>query len=118
MTSGMHSRIASGSLLDGVAGAAAAEVCTDILSLPRIRIERIVSIGQATPAGEWLEQNWTEWVVLVAGSAAIGLEDEARPHVLAPGDWLTLPAGLRHRVEWTDPTRQTIWLAVHVGEPG
>jgi hypothetical protein len=28
------------------------------------------------------------------------------------GDWIDLARGVRHRVAWTDPARDTIWLAV------
>ena len=31
-----------------------------------------------------------------------------------PGDWVILPAHCRHRVAWTDPVRETLWLAVHL----
>jgi cupin 2 domain-containing protein len=87
----------------------------DLFSAPGLEVERIVSPGQATPESEWLEQNWTEWVALLAGAAAIRFEVEPGPRTLAPGDWLSIPAGTRHRIEWTDPTRATVWLAVHVG---
>ncbi len=103
----------SGNLFAGLGPSAGAEQFVELLSAPGIRIERIVSAGQATPAEEWLRQEWTEWVVLLAGSAAIQLSDEAVPRTLCVGDWLELPARLRHRVEWTDPDVPTIWLAVH-----
>jgi cupin 2 domain-containing protein len=32
---------------------------------------------------------------------------------MRPGDWLVIPARRRHRVEWTDPERPTVWLALH-----
>jgi cupin 2 domain-containing protein len=32
---------------------------------------------------------------------------------MEPGDWVHIAAHRRHRVEWTDPTQATIWLAVH-----
>jgi cupin 2 domain-containing protein len=32
---------------------------------------------------------------------------------MAPGDWLAIPAHDRHRVTWTDPGQDTVWLAVH-----
>jgi stress response protein YsnF len=32
-----------------------------------------------------------------------------------PGDRLLIPAGASHRVEWTDPGRPTVWLAMHYG---
>lgn len=77
------------------------------------RIERIVSRGQATPEGNWYDQAWHEWVVLLRGEALLLIEHEEQPRRLTPGDWLLLPAGCRHRVEWTAQDQETVWLAVH-----
>jgi cupin 2 domain-containing protein len=66
------------------------------------KIERIVSTGQASPPGFWYDQGWTEWVFLIAGSAALLFEGERVARVLAPGDYLEIPAHVGHRVEWTD----------------
>lgn len=85
----------------------------DLVLAPGVRVERIVSSGQATPSGEWLEQARDEWVALLTGSAAIIFEGDAAPRELRPGDWLVIPAGTRHRVEWTDANQPTIWIAVH-----
>jgi cupin 2 domain-containing protein len=80
-----------------------------------IRIERIVSDGHVTPAGEWYDQGWDEWVLIVSGGATLRFESDAAPLVLKPGDHVMIPAHCRHRVEWTDTTQKTIWLAVHCG---
>lgn len=77
-----------------------------------VLVERIVSAGQATPAGEWLQQERDEWVALLQGEAELSLADGTRV-VLAPGDHLLLAAGLRHRVERTSAEPPCIWLAVH-----
>lgn len=77
-----------------------------------VAIERIVSTGQATPAGEWLEQERDEWVVLLDGEAELAYEDGSRVR-LGSGDHVVIPAGTRHRVEWTRPEPPCIWLAVH-----
>ncbi len=77
------------------------------------RLERIVSTGQATPAGQWLCQGRAEWVVLLAGSAGLRFEDEAAERTLRPGDCLYIAAERRHRVERTDGERATVWLALH-----
>lgn len=77
------------------------------------RLERIVSHGHATPEGTWLEQPQDEWVVLLQGAAELAFE-AAPPRVMAPGEWVWLPAGCRHRVQWTDAERPTVWLALHV----
>jgi len=78
-----------------------------------VRIERIVSEGQATPPGEWLEQGWDEWVLLLSGRAGIFMDGDRFELELKPGDYLTIPAGCRHRVTWTDNKERTVWLAVH-----
>lgn len=94
--------------------AAGGEVFTELLARPGIRIERIVSEGQATPADAPFVQDEDEWVVVLAGRAAIRLDghDEA---VLEPGDHLLIPGGTRHWVTRTDPDVPTVWLAVHFG---
>lgn len=90
------------------------EIFETLLEKSGIKIERIISSGQATPAGEWYDQAGDEWVVLLSGSAGLLIEGEISPHRLAAGDYLLLPAGCRHRVEWTDPAVKSVWLAVHL----
>jgi cupin 2 domain-containing protein len=80
-----------------------------------LRIERIVSTGHASPPGFWYDQPWTEWVVVLSGSAGLLIEGEARPRELRVGDHLLLKPHQRHRVEWTDAQVPTVWLAVHYG---
>jgi cupin 2 domain-containing protein len=91
------------------------ELSTDLLDRPGVRIERIVSTGQASPPDFWYDQDWDEWVLLLAGSAGLAIEGEAERR-LAPGDPVFLPAHTRHRVAWTDADGPTVWLAVHLGE--
>lgn len=105
----------AGSLFADVPERLAAERFDPLLEFENVRIERIVSTGQATPPGEWYDQPWDEWVLVVAGAAEILLESEDAPRSLRPGDYLFLPAHVRHRVTWTDPERPTVWLAVHIG---
>lgn len=76
-----------------------------------LRVERIVSRGHASPPGFWYDQDERELVVVVSGAAR--LEIEGRGEVrLSAGDFIDLPAHLRHRVAWTDPTVDTVWLAI------
>ncbi|MBO9492673.1 cupin domain-containing protein [Thalassotalea sp. G20_0] len=79
-----------------------------------VKIERIVSRGHTTPTGEWYDQPWDEWVVLLSGSAALEFDGERAAVTLHAGDYVMLPSGCRHRVAWTQPDVDTIWLAVHV----
>jgi len=89
----------------------------DLLTRPGCRIERIVSHGQASPPGFWYEQDWDEWVLLLAGEAVLGFEDAPAGNTwqvnLRVGDYLLIPQGQRHRVELTAENEPTIWLAVH-----
>ena len=90
------------------------EVFQVILAAPGIRIERIVSHGHTSPANAgWYDQAEDEWVLLLAGAARVRFEGSAEPVTLGPGDHLHIPAHRRHRVDWTDPNRPTVWLAVH-----
>lgn len=90
------------------------EQLTELLAAPGLRLERIVSTGQASPPGFWYDQAQAEWVLLLAGAASLLIEGEPAPRLLAPGDYLLIPAHVRHRVEWTDPARPTVWLAAHL----
>ncbi len=87
-----------------------------LLARPGLRIERIVSSGQASPPDFWYDQAEAEWVVLLQGAARLRFADEASGRTLAPGDWLYLAPHRRHRVEWTAAGETTVWLAVHFAE--
>lgn len=102
-----------GNLFSGIPDTLAGEQITTLLSTPNIRIERIVSRGHSSAPGFWYDQDRSEWVVVLAGSAAVLFEGEAAPRTLRSGDHLHIPAHARHRVEWTDQNGPTIWLAVH-----
>lgn len=80
-----------------------------------VRLERIVSGGHASPAGFWYEQDEDEWVMLLRGEACLllteeddGVEQEVE---MCAGDFIDLPAGLRHRVE--SVSTDAIWLALY-----
>jgi cupin 2 domain-containing protein len=85
-----------------------------ILKKDNIIIERIVSNGHLTPAEQWYDQSGDEWVILLQGQATLLFEKNQQLVKLKPGDFLLIPARTRHRVEWTLPDFNTIWLAVHL----
>ena len=90
------------------------ELFESILTQDNILIERIVSNGHVTPAGDWYDQSGDEWVMLLQGQAILLFEENQQLIRLAPGDYLLIPAHTRHRVEWTLPDCNTIWLTVHL----
>ncbi|WP_039852776.1 cupin domain-containing protein [Magnetospirillum fulvum] len=100
-------------LFDEISPAATEEEVTPLLSRPGLRIERIVSTGQASPPGFWYDQDQEEWVMVVSGAALLRLAEEAEPRRMGAGDYLLIPAHCRHRVDWTDPMVPTVWLALH-----
>ena len=89
------------------------ELFEKIIQNGSFHLERIISKGHSTPKGKWYDQNEEEWVIVFKGSAGISIEGEAEIVVLKPGDYIHLPANLKHRVEWTDPTTETVWLALY-----
>lgn len=101
-----------GSLLDVAAVRADRETFDLLLDRPGARVERIVSTGQTTPPGQWYDQPGDEWVALLAGRATLRFE-RGDLIELAPGDWLLIPARVRHRLEATSADPPCIWLAVH-----
>jgi len=105
----------SGNLFADLPGDVTRERFDELLRAPSVRIERIVSHGQASPPGFWYDQERAEWVVVLSGSAVLALEGEAAPRKLNRGDYLHIPAHCRHRVEATDAHEPTVWLAVHHG---
>lgn len=107
-------RIAVSNLFARLPAARRAEAFTALLERPGVRIERIVSRGQATPQDEPMVQEQDEWVVLLAGEAGIRIEDSATV-TLRPGDWIAIAGGQRHWVTHTAADEPTIWLAVHLG---
>lgn len=97
-------------LFAGLADDLPDEVVTTLLDAGTMRIERIVSQGQASPEGFWYDQSQHEWVVLLAGAARLRFEKIIIE--LRPGDFVNIPAHTKHRVEWTTPDEPTVWLAV------
>jgi cupin 2 domain-containing protein len=102
-------------LLRDLPDARTGEVSDTVLAASGLRIERIVSFGQASPPGFWYDQAEAEWVMLLAGAARLRFGDEDADRALSPGDWIHIAAHRRHRVVWTDPEQPTVWLAVFHG---
>ncbi len=87
-----------------------AEVFEDIIKSSSIRVERIISKGQSTPADSWYDQEEHEWVMVIEGRAV--LEFENGLITLNKGDYINIPAHCKHKVHWTDPDHITLWLAI------
>lgn len=97
-------------LFEGLPSSIPQELVQVIAENRHVRIERIVSQGHVSPEGFWYDQEEHEWVLLLTGAAVIRFEDSTVQ--LAPGDFLSIPAHRKHRVEWTAEDQPTVWLAV------
>ncbi len=107
-------------LYENLPGRLPDELFTTLLDAPDspgLRVERIVSEGHATAPGVWLQQERAEWVLLLRGAAGLGFEGDSSIVELKAGDFINIPARRRHRVLWTSPDEQTLWLAIHYDEP-
>lgn len=103
-------------LFDAEAGEdRSAERFTTLLASSAFRLERIVSYGHPTPAGQWYDQPGPEWVLLARGTARLQF-DPGAPLDLVAGDHLLIPARARHRVEAV--SEDAVWLALHFQPEG
>ena len=93
------------------------EQIDELLRTPDLRIERIVSTGQASAKTFWYDQAEHEWVIVLSGRAKLRYEDDGADVELGPGDAAFIPAHTKHRVAWTTPDEPTVWLALFWSEP-
>ena len=87
------------------------EVFDSLIQQANVKIERIVSKGHSSPKSGWYEQDHNEWVIVLKGAATIMLEDKELVQ-LTVGSHLNIPAYTRHKVSWTTPDTETVWIAV------
>ena len=87
------------------------EILENIVESENCKIERIVSKGHTTPEGKWYDQDKNEWVIIIKGNAELLFEGNKRVK-MQEGDYINIPAHVKHRIEKTDTKKETIWLAV------
>ena len=88
------------------------EIFNPLVDTDKVKIERIVSKGHSSPESGWYDQDKNEWIIILKGEAIL-LFDDASTIKLKTGDFTNIAAHKKHRVEWTKPDTETIWLAVH-----
>lgn len=88
------------------------ELFEDIINTKNVKIERIVSYGHSSPESGWYESKLNEWVILLQGEAILSFEQKEDVKLNA-GDYINIAAFVKHKVSWTLPNTETIWLAVH-----
>jgi cupin 2 domain-containing protein len=100
-----------GNLFESIPENVSEEIFTDIARGENIKIERIISKGHTSPESGWYDQDGSEWVVVLKGEAKLSFENSNDVHLVA-GSHLNIPAHTKHKVTWTTPDTETIWLAV------
>lgn len=88
------------------------EVFEVLLESDRVKVERIISKGHVSPASGWYDQDLNEWVIVLKGEAVIAFSD-GREMRLSTGGYMNIPAHVKHKVLWTHPDVETVWLAIH-----
>jgi cupin 2 domain-containing protein len=64
----------SSNLFTNLPSTSPTELFTTLLHAGKVRIERIVSYGQASPEGFWYDQDQDEWVIVLQGAAKLNLQ--------------------------------------------
>ncbi len=88
------------------------EIVDCLVQDKQLKIERIVSKGHTSPASGWYDQQLDEWVIVIQGEAIVAFDDGSEV-TLKAGAHMSIPAHTKHRVIWTDPMQETVWIAVH-----
>ena len=101
-----------GNIFDSIPDIIGEELTDVLVQRKDLKIERIVSRGHSAPETGWYDQDLDEWVMILQGEAMISLENQQEVY-LAVGAYLNIPAHTKHKVQWTSPDTDTIWLAVH-----
>lgn len=100
-------------IFENIPAALPEELIDIIFWKDNVKIERIVSRGHSSPDTFWYDQQQDEYVILLKGKAGLLFQDRDDVVVLKPGDYINIPAHVKHRVEWTSRDEETVWLAVH-----
>ncbi len=99
-------------IFEKISGSLSKEITEVLISEKVIRIERIISKGHSSPENFWYDQPENEWVIVLKGGAELLFEDGNKRIKMQPGDYINIPAHVKHRVNSTDKITETIWLAV------
>ena len=81
-----------------------------------LRLSRIVS--RNVLSGEVYEQSEDEFVVVLAGRGEVCFSDSGERIAMECGDWLYIPAGVKHFVVETSVEPACVWLAIFFSRDG
>ena len=109
-------KISTGNIFGSIPKMIPEEITEELVRGAAVKIQRIISRGQSSPDGFWYDAEDNEWVIVLTGKASLRFASQEEAVLLQRGDYLFIPRHCRHRVEWTTPEEDTVWLAVHYPE--
>ena len=80
-----------------------------LLQGKEFHLEHIISHSNTSPPDFWYDQERPEWVALLKGKARLRFEEGEVE--MSEGDYLLIPAGMKHRVDYT--SEDAVWFALH-----
>jgi len=102
----------NGNIFGNIPGKIPDEITELLIKSGEVRIERIISNGQSSPDNFWYDQDENEWVLLLKGHAELLFEEKSKSVSLNSGDYINIPAHVKHKVIKTEKDKPTIWLAI------
>jgi len=104
--------IKSSNIFEAIPKTLDTEAVSTLIQKGDLKVERIVSKGHTSPESGWYNQAQDEWVIVLKGAATISFEHKEEVNLQA-GDYINIPCHTKHKVSWTQPENETIWLAIH-----
>ena len=102
----------SGNIFESIPEEIDVEIFDLLIQRNNIKVERIISKGHSSPKTGWYDQDHNEWVIVLKGEATITIEGNIELN-LKVGSYVDIPTHTKHKVSWTKPNSETIWLAIH-----
>ncbi len=99
-------------IFDSIPDGIEEEIFDTLTQSDNVKIERVISKGHQSPESGWYDESHNEWVIVLKGEAIISYES-GEHEKLVEGGYTNIPAHTKHRVSWTKPNTETVWLAVH-----
>ncbi len=93
----------------GYIGQKGKEHINNLLSSDGVRVEIITSFSAFSPKDFWYDQSENEFVTVCKGRAALNIEGKILK--LKKGDYIIIPSGVKHRVEYT--SSKCVWLCIY-----